>query len=78
MRSEEPAPVKITRDLYGALKEAHALVLVTKHREYFHMDLDRILEIMATPVFMDGRNVYPKRDMEERGFIYLGVGKDNR
>jgi len=78
VRSEEPAPVEIMRDLYGALKGAHALAIVTKHREYFHMDLARVIDIMAAPVFMDGRNVYRKRDMEERGFIYLGVGKDNR
>lgn len=78
VRSEEPAPVEIMRDLYGTLEGVHALVIVTKHREYFTMDLDRVLEIMDAPVFVDGRNVYQKGDMEERGFIYLGVGKDNR
>lgn len=78
VRDEEPTPVEIERDLYAVLEGAHAVVIVTKHNEYEHLYLEKVRDVMAGKVFVDGRNLYEKGDMEKKGFVYLAVGKDNR
>lgn len=64
-----------TRDLNEAIDGADAIIFVTKHKEYFKLDLSSIKDKMRTPVLVDGRNVYQKENCEKLGFIYKGVGK---
>ena len=78
IRDEEKTPVPIGRDVYETLRGAHALVLVTKHREYLELDLDRAAGVMAAKMIIDGRNAFDMTAVLNKGFMYLGIGKDNR
>ena len=62
-------------DEYTALKGADALVLMTEWNQYRNLDLDRVKSLLKRPVFFDLRNVYTREDVEDKGFVYFGVGK---
>ena len=64
-----------TKDFNEVIKDADAIVIVTKHKDYLNLDLNSIKNKMRTPVLIDGRNVYQKEECEKLGFIYKGVGK---
>ena len=66
---------ELTRDLDEALRGADCLALVTKHHMYYGPDLERVKELMRTPVIVDGRNVFNSQVCREAGFIYRGIGK---
>jgi UDP-N-acetyl-D-mannosaminuronic acid dehydrogenase len=66
---------ELTRDLDMALKDADAAVIVTKHRQYFELDLDWLRETMRTPILIDGRDVYNAEAVREAGLIYKAIGK---
>ena len=34
-----------------------------------------IKKLMATPLILDGRNIYDKAELEEAGFIYHCIGR---
>jgi len=72
---QEESEVPISRDLDEVIKGADCVALVTKHKEYFDLDLAKLKEMMRTPVFVDGRNVYPREDIEAAGFEFRGIGK---
>ncbi|MHA1926279.1 MAG: nucleotide sugar dehydrogenase [Candidatus Thorarchaeota archaeon] len=71
----EFGPHKIETDIMKAAKDADCLALVTKHQEYFSLDLDKIKSAMRTPVIVDGRNVFNMEDLVAKGFEYRCVGK---
>lgn len=62
-------------DAYAACAGADAVVLMTEWNEYRALDLERIRKSMKSPVFIDLRNVYEPRRLEEAGFDYVGVGR---
>lgn len=62
-------------DLTEAIKGADCLALVTKHREYTQLNLESIRDLMRTPIFIDGRNVYKEDDLTSKGFEYRAIGK---
>lgn len=67
---------QVEKDLYKAIKDSDAIILVTKHDEYFKLDFDKIKSIMKnSPIIIDGRNVFKRFDIEQKGFVYQGVGK---
>ncbi|MHA2023734.1 MAG: UDP binding domain-containing protein, partial [Candidatus Thorarchaeota archaeon] len=55
--------------------DADCLALVTRHREYLHLDLDEIRGLMRTPIFVDGRNVLKEDVVKSKGFEYRAIGK---
>ncbi len=60
---------------YEVAKNADALVLITEWDEFKDLDMERIRKTMVHPVFIDGRNLYSPKEMEEHGFIYKSVGR---
>ncbi|MEM4736168.1 MAG: nucleotide sugar dehydrogenase [Candidatus Thorarchaeota archaeon] len=66
---------RIERDLYEAARDSDCLVIVTRHREYFSIDLPRLRGLMRTPVIVDGRNVLDREKAESNGFEYRAIGK---
>ena len=62
-------------DLYAALLDADAVVLMTEWNVYRGMDLGRARRAMHGDVFVDLRNVYEPDMMREHGFQYIGVGR---
>ncbi len=65
----------LTRDLDAALSGADCLAIVTKHREYFQLDLAKAKNLMRTSILVDGRDVIDKKRAERAGFLYKGIGK---
>ncbi|MHA1138531.1 MAG: nucleotide sugar dehydrogenase [Candidatus Thorarchaeota archaeon] len=66
---------KMESDLVQAVTDADCLGLVTRHREYLHLDLDEIRGLMRTPIFVDGRNVLKEDVVKSKGFEYRAIGK---
>ena len=58
-----------------ALKGADALVIVTEWNEFRRPDFKAVKAALRTPVIFDGRNIYPRRTLEELGFTYYGIGR---
>ena len=66
--------VVLTNNLEDALRNKDCMVIVTRHKEYMGIRLDWLKGVLATPVIVDGRNVFKIKDCEEAGFSYRGVG----
>jgi UDPglucose 6-dehydrogenase len=60
---------------YDALDKADALILLTEWNHFRRPDFDLMKAKMARPVVFDGRNIYDKKRMEDRGFTYYGIGR---
>jgi UDP-N-acetyl-D-mannosaminuronate dehydrogenase len=67
--------VELTADLEAALRGSDCMVIVTKHRGYYDLDLEHVAELMRTLVIVDGRTVFDAKVCREAGFVYRGVGK---
>ena len=66
--------VKYFDNKYNALENVDALILVTEWKEFRSPDFKRILKLMNTNVFIDGRNQFKYDQMEEQGFNYSQIG----
>ncbi len=66
---------EIETDIMKAAKNADCLALVTKHDQYFSIDLDALKSVMKTLVLVDGRNVFDTEAVTDKGFEYRAVGK---
>ncbi len=62
-------------DPYAAAENAEALALVTEWRQYWAPDFRRLAESMASPVLVDGRNIWPPEVVRGRGFTYYAIGR---
>lgn len=60
---------------YDACDGSDALVLMTEWREYRALDFYKLKKLLREPIFIDLRNVYRRKQMEEAGFIYHSVGR---
>jgi UDPglucose 6-dehydrogenase len=60
---------------YDAAKDAEALLIATEWKEFRDLDWEKIREVMARPLILDGRNLLNPRDMKSRGFEYHCFGR---
>lgn len=60
---------------YSCAEGAHAVVLVTEWEQFRALDFKRLKAIMASPVFVDLKNVYQPADVAEAGFVYESIGR---
>ena len=51
------------------------MVLVTEWNQFRNLDLEQMRNAMKSYYFFDFRNIYERRDVEEKGFAYFGVGR---
>jgi UDPglucose 6-dehydrogenase len=61
-------------DIYDAVDEADALMLVTEWKEFRMPSWNVVKKAMKHPLILDGRNIYDKKEMKELGFEYEGIG----
>lgn len=67
--------VRYASDMYDAVKEADALLMLTEWKQ-FRMPLwDKVKSLMNTPLVIDGRNIYDPETMKEAGFVYTCIGR---
>ena len=62
-------------DMYDAVLDADALMLVTEWKEFRLPSWAVIRKTMAQQIVLDGRNIYDKKEMEELGFVYSCIRK---
>lgn len=62
-------------NLYDAILDADALMLLTEWKEFRLPSWLVIKKAMAHPIVLDGRNIYDKKELEEMGFTYYCIGK---
>ena len=60
---------------YGAMEGADAAALVTEWNALRALDLARVKSLLATPIFVDLRNVYRRDEVEAAGLSYTGIGR---
>ncbi len=63
------------RDMYHTLEGADALVIATEWNEFRTPEFDRVASLMPSKLIFDGRNLYKRQAMEDRGFAYYSVGR---
>ena len=56
-------------------EDADALVLVTEWKEFRKLDLAELAGAMATPILVDGRNLFQPEEAIAAGFDYSGIGR---
>ena len=52
-----------------------ALVLVTDWAQFKDLDYGKMAKLMNAPVMIDGRNFLDQKDLESKGFQYVGMGR---
>jgi UDPglucose 6-dehydrogenase len=62
-------------DPYAAAKDSDALLILSDWHQFGELDLDKLQAALRFPIVIDGRNLYDPREMLERGFTYLSVGR---
>ena len=67
--------LRIATDPYDAAAGADAVVLATDWAEFRDLDLARLRNAVAAPVFVDARNAMDGRALAGAGFVYVPVGK---
>ncbi len=70
-----PSGIDFVDNIGDALKDADAVVLMTEWNQYRGLDLSEVRSLMRGNVFVDLRNVYERRTMEDAGFAYTAVGR---
>lgn len=68
---------KITycRDMYDAVLDADALLLLTEWKEFRLPTWGVIKKAMKRPLVIDGRNIFDIEELDENGFEYHCIGK---
>jgi len=69
--------VKMFDDPYSMADGCDALMVVTEWNEFKQLSLEKIKELLKSPIIFDGRNIYDPKAMKEHGFIYRGMGRGN-
>ena len=63
------------RDMYDALLDADALMLVTEWKEFRLPAWGVVKKTMKQAVVLDGRNIYDAKELQDLGFVYHCIGK---
>ncbi|MEK7729112.1 MAG: UDP-glucose/GDP-mannose dehydrogenase family protein [candidate division KSB1 bacterium] len=67
--------VEFCEETYETLEGADALIFMTEWNQFRSLDLDKIRNILRTPIVVDLRNIYDPQRMKEKGFQYHSVGR---
>src|SRR5437016_3904036 len=60
---------------FEAVRDAHALVILTDWEEFRSLDLGRVGSYMRTPIVVDGRNLFEPAQMQAAGLEYYSLGR---
>lgn len=66
--------ISYTQDMYEAVLDADALLLVTEWKEFRIPSWGVIKKAMKQHIIIDGRNIYDRKEMEKNGFLYKCIG----
>lgn len=66
--------VRYATDEYDALVNADAAILLTEWNCFRMLDWDKAKELMRGEIVLDGRNIFDRQTLVEKGFYYEGIG----
>lgn len=69
------AKIEYASNMYDALSDADALIVVTEWPEFKIPKFTFIEKALKHKIIFDGRNIYSPEQMKEFGYIYYGVGR---
>jgi UDPglucose 6-dehydrogenase len=67
--------ITYAHDSYDALAGADGLAIITEWNMFKSPDMERIKQLLKTPVIFDGRNLFNPEEIRELGFSYFGMGR---
>lgn len=67
--------VEYTLDMYEAVQDADALLLLTEWKQFRMPSWPVIRNSMRRPLVIDGRNIYDAAELEGAGFLYSSIGR---
>ena len=67
--------IEYSQDMYDAVIDADALVLVTEWSEFRVPNYKVLSRLMKQKIIFDGRNIYEPAEMKENGFTYYPIGR---
>ncbi|MEM6782087.1 MAG: UDP-glucose/GDP-mannose dehydrogenase family protein [Pseudomonadota bacterium] len=73
--SEIMSDIDWKNDPYDVADGADALVILTEWNEFRALHLDRLEELLNEKRIIDLRNIYKAKNMKERGFHYISIGR---
>jgi len=62
-------------DAYSILNAVNGLIVVTEWNLFRSPDFDKMKELMAGNVIVDGRNIFDPEEISSHGFDYYGMGR---
>lgn len=76
LANENQSQIEYTQDPYHAVKNAHAILILTDWPEFKSYDFARMYELMEKPAYIfDGRNLLNGSELRTLGFQYFAIGK---
>ncbi len=74
-RQNLPDSVEYCSDSYDAVEGADAMIIVTEWNQFRSLHMERIHQLLSSPVVIDLRNVYDPMRMRNEGFTYFSIGR---
>jgi UDPglucose 6-dehydrogenase len=71
----EGKDLSYAQDMYQALVDCEALLILTEWEEFKKADFQRVKRLLRLPIIIDGRNIYEPSKMREEGFEYYCMGR---
>lgn len=69
--------VELISDQYEALIDADALMIITEWSEFRLPNFKVMAKLLKNKLIFDGRNIYELSEMQELGFTYYSIGRNN-
>ena len=67
--------LEYTQDMYDAVVDADALLVMTEWKQFRQPDLSRLATELREKVIFDGRNLYDPAVVAKHGMDYIGIGR---
>ena len=85
VRAYDPVAMEVARPIlpavdmfeepYTMAAGCDALMVITEWNEFKQLDLEKVKNLLKSPIIYDGRNIYEPGRMKEMGFTYRAVGR---
>jgi len=62
-------------NIYDTIEGADGLILMTEWNQFRNLDIEKIRNIMKTPIFIDTRNIYDPSEIRGYGFKFTNSGR---
>ncbi len=62
-------------NIYDTIEDANGLILMTEWNQFRNLDIEKIRNIMKTPIFIDTRNIYDPSEIRKYGFKFANSGR---